>query len=42
MFCILNSGPWSQRLDCSGIWGYAGFLEAIHDPQHPEHGEMLE
>jgi hypothetical protein len=28
--------------DCGGIWGYAGFLEAIHDPQHPEHEEMLE
>jgi hypothetical protein len=28
--------------DCGGIWGYVGFLEAIHDPQHPEHEEMLE
>jgi len=28
--------------DCGGIWGYAGFLEAIHDPQHPEHEEMVE
>jgi hypothetical protein len=28
--------------DCGGVWGYAGFLEAIHDPQHPEHVEMLE
>jgi hypothetical protein len=28
--------------DCGGIWGYAGFLEAMHDPQHPEHEEMLE
>jgi hypothetical protein len=28
--------------DCGGIWGYAGFLEAIRDPQHPEHEEMLE
>jgi hypothetical protein len=28
--------------DCGGVWGYAGFLEAIHDPQHPEHEEMLE
>jgi hypothetical protein len=28
--------------DCGGIWGYASFLDAIHDPQHPEHEEMLE
>jgi hypothetical protein len=28
--------------DCGGIWGYTGFLEAIHDPKHPKHEEMLE
>ena len=28
--------------DCGGIWGYAGFLEAVRDPRHPEHEEMLE
>jgi len=28
--------------DCGGVWGYAGFLEAISDPKHPEHEEMLE
>jgi hypothetical protein len=27
--------------DCGGMWGYAGFLEAIHDPKHPEHNERL-
>jgi hypothetical protein len=27
--------------DCGGIWRYAGFLEAIQDPQHPEHEDML-
>jgi Plasmid pRiA4b ORF-3-like protein len=28
--------------DCGGVWGYASFLEAIADPAHPEHDEMLE
>ena len=28
--------------DCGGIWGYNGFLEAIQDPDHPEHDDMLE
>jgi hypothetical protein len=27
--------------DCGGIWGYAGFLDTIQDPQQPEHEEML-
>jgi hypothetical protein len=28
--------------DCGGVWGYVSFLEAIHDPEHPEQEEMLE
>jgi Plasmid pRiA4b ORF-3-like protein len=28
--------------NCGGIWGYAGFLDTIQDPQHPEHEEMVE
>jgi hypothetical protein len=28
--------------DCGGPWGYEGFLEAIQDPDHEEHDEMLE
>lgn len=28
--------------DCGGVWGYADFLEAIQDPEHPEHRDMLE
>ena len=28
--------------DCGGVWGYADFLDAIGDPEHPEHEEMLD
>jgi hypothetical protein len=28
--------------DCGGVWGYQDFLEAIRDPSHEEHEEMLE
>lgn len=28
--------------DCGGVWGYCDFLEAIHNPKHEEHENMLE
>jgi len=28
--------------DCGGGWSYGSFLEAISNPKHPEHAEMLE
>ena len=28
--------------DCGGPWGYVEFLEAIHDPRHEQHDEMLD
>lgn len=28
--------------DCGGPWGYAEFLNAISDPKHPDHKDMLE
>ena len=28
--------------DCGGIWGYSDLLQAIKDPAHEEHDEMLE
>jgi hypothetical protein len=27
--------------DVGGLWGYAEFVEAIGDPKHPEHADML-
>lgn len=28
--------------DCGGPWGYADLLEALKNPDHPEHEDMLE
>ena len=28
--------------DCGGVWGYEGLLEAVQNPNHPEHEEMRE
>ena len=28
--------------DCGGAWGYIEFLEAMQNPQHPEHGDLKE
>lgn len=28
--------------DVGGVWGYQSFIEAITDPNHPEHEEILE
>jgi hypothetical protein len=28
--------------DCGGIWGYADFVDAIQNPDHEQHEELLE
>jgi hypothetical protein len=28
--------------DCGGVWGYAEFVEAIRNPEHEQHEELLE
>jgi hypothetical protein len=28
-------------VDVGGIWGYAEFLEAISDPSHEDHADMV-
>jgi hypothetical protein len=28
--------------DCGSVWGFADFLQAISDREHPDHKEMLE
>lgn len=28
--------------DVGGVWGYANFLQAINDPNHPQHKDLLD
>ncbi|MFE1521508.1 plasmid pRiA4b ORF-3 family protein [[Kitasatospora] papulosa] len=40
--CCLTGRRACPPEDCGGPWGYANFLEAITDPGHEEHDELLE
>jgi hypothetical protein len=39
--CLKGKGACPPE-DVGGVYGYADFLEAIQDPNHPEHDEYLE
>lgn len=38
--CLRRSSMSTE--DCGGVHGYAEFLEAITDAEHPEHASMLQ
>jgi len=40
--CCLEGARACPPEDVGGIWGYAEFLEAISDPNHADHDEMVE
>lgn len=40
-FCVKGVGSCPPE-DCGGIWGYYDLLEAIQNPDHPDHEDMLE
>jgi len=40
-FCISGERACPPE-DCGGVWGYQEFLQAIRNPKHKEHKEMLE
>lgn len=39
--CLKGKGACPPE-DVGGVWGYYSFLEAIQDPNHPEHEDMLD
>ncbi len=40
-FCVTGKRACPPE-DCGGAWGYSEFLEAIADPEHAQHEELLE
>ena len=40
--CCLEGARACPPEDCGGPWGYQNFLDAVANPKHPEHEEMLE
>jgi hypothetical protein len=39
--CLKGKGACPPE-DVGGVWGYVAFIDAISDPDHPEHDEYLE
>ena len=39
--CLAGKGACPPE-DIGGVWGYYAFLEAVQDPNHPEHDDMVE
>ena len=39
--CVGGSGACPPE-DCGGPWGYADLLEALSDPDHPDHADLLD
>ena len=39
--CVKGKGACPPE-DVGGVWGYADFLEALRDPAHAEHADVLE
>jgi hypothetical protein len=40
--CCMDGQRACPPEDVGGVWGYQDFLEAMRDPRHPEHEDMVE
>jgi len=40
--CCIDGARACPPEDCGGVWGYVDFLNAIQNPRHKKHDEMLE
>ena len=40
--CCMDGKRACPPEDVGGVWGYQDFMEAMRDPHHPEHEDMVE